>query len=124
MRNVLNRKINQISDFSNFYFSSYAEKQCGRQFWNAVEREPVETRVLNTTASKARYKPKQCNYRKMQQFFFSYNFSKFHFSVIFVTSSPQFSMYFHDNLKNKNRRIFVLFFPFYSEHSAPFIITF
>jgi len=50
----LNRKKNQISDFSNFYFSSYAEKQCGRQFWNAVEREPVETRVLNTTASKAR----------------------------------------------------------------------
>ena len=31
----------------------YAEKQCGRQFWNAVEREPVETRVLNPTASEA-----------------------------------------------------------------------
>ena len=27
--------------------------QCGRQFWNAVEREPVETRVLNPTASEA-----------------------------------------------------------------------
>ena len=37
-----------------FYFSSYEEKtQCGRQFWNAVEREPVETRVLNPTASEA-----------------------------------------------------------------------
>ena len=38
-------KKNQISDFSDFYFSSYEEKQCDRQFWNAVEREPVETRV-------------------------------------------------------------------------------
>ena len=35
--------------FSIFFFLKffYAEKQCGRQFWNAVEREPVETRVLN-----------------------------------------------------------------------------
>ena len=31
--------------------------QCGRQFWNAVEREPVETRVLNPNASEASYKP-------------------------------------------------------------------
>ena len=30
---------------------------------NAVEREPVETRVLNPTASEASYKPKQCRYR-------------------------------------------------------------
>ena len=35
------------------------------QFWNAVEREPVETRVLNPTASEASYKPKQRSYRKM-----------------------------------------------------------
>ena len=30
---------------------------------NAVEREPVETRVLNLTASEASYKPKQRSYR-------------------------------------------------------------
>ena len=32
---------------------------------NAVEREPIETRVLNPTASEANYKPKQRSYRKM-----------------------------------------------------------
>ena len=31
---------------------------------NAVEREPVETRVLNPTASEASYKSKQRSYRK------------------------------------------------------------
>ena len=31
---------------------------------NAVEREPVPTRVLNPTASKASYKPKQRSYGK------------------------------------------------------------
>ena len=31
---------------------------------NAVEREPVETRVLNPTGSEASYKPKQRSYRK------------------------------------------------------------
>ena len=31
---------------------------------NAVEREPVETRVHNPTTSEASYKPKQCSYRK------------------------------------------------------------
>ena len=30
---------------------------------NAVEREPVETRVLNPTASEASYKPKKRSYR-------------------------------------------------------------
>ena len=30
---------------------------------NAAEREPVETRVLNPTASEASYKPKQRSYR-------------------------------------------------------------
>ena len=32
-------------------------------FLNAVEREPVENRVLNPTASEAIYKPKQRSYR-------------------------------------------------------------
>ena len=31
---------------------------------NAVEREPVETRVLNPNASEASYKPKQLSYKK------------------------------------------------------------
>ena len=31
---------------------------------------------------------------------------------------------FDDNSKNKNRRIFLLFFPCYSAHSAPLITTF
>ena len=30
---------------------------------NAVEREPVETRVLNSIANEASYKPKQRSYR-------------------------------------------------------------
>ena len=34
-------------------FFPVKKTQCGRQFWNAVEREPVETRVLNPTASEA-----------------------------------------------------------------------
>ena len=34
---------------------------------NAVEREPVETRVLNPTASEASYKPKQRSYRKTRE---------------------------------------------------------
>ena len=48
-----------------FLFSSYAEKnnEAGN-FLNAVEREPVGTRVLNPTASEASYKPKQRSYRK------------------------------------------------------------
>ena len=54
---ILNGKKNQISDFSDFYFSS-----CGN------------------------------------------------FLVILVTSSPQFSMNFHDNLKNKNsKKIYFVF---------------
>ena len=31
---------------------------------NAVERKPVETRVLNPTAIEASYKPRQRSYRK------------------------------------------------------------
>ena len=46
--NLVFLSIQSIADFS-----SYTEKKCGRQFWNAVEREPVETRVLNPTASEA-----------------------------------------------------------------------
>ena len=37
---------------------------------DAVEREPVETRVLNPTASEASYKPKQRSYRTMNLNFF------------------------------------------------------
>ena len=39
---------------------------------NDVEREPVETRVLNPNASEASYKPKQRSYRKPKlKFFFN-----------------------------------------------------
>jgi len=47
---------------------------------NAVEREPVETRVLNPNASEASYKPEQRSYRKTKLrknnflFFFSGGF--------------------------------------------------
>ena len=34
---------------------------------NAVEREPVETRVLNPTASEASFKLKQRSYRKTKK---------------------------------------------------------
>ena len=39
---------------------------------NAVEREPVEPRVLNPNASEASYKPKQRSYKKtkLRIFFF------------------------------------------------------
>ena len=37
--------------------------------------------------------------------------------VILVTSSPQFLMNFHNNSKNKNRRIFLLFIPYYITYS-------
>ena len=42
-----------VDTFFFFFSIFFAEKQCGRQFWNAVERKPVETRVLNPTASEA-----------------------------------------------------------------------
>ena len=41
---------------------------------NAVEREPVETRVLNPNASEASYKPKQRSYRKTKSIFFRGDF--------------------------------------------------
>ena len=47
---------------------------------NAVEREPVETRVLNPNASEASYKPKQRSYKKTKLkkiiFFFSEEFGQ------------------------------------------------
>ena len=50
-------KMPNRQNVDNFFFFFlqffYAEKQCGRQFWNVVEHEPVETRVLNPTASEA-----------------------------------------------------------------------
>ena len=49
-QNAEKTKCRQFFFFLKFF---YAEKQCGRQFWNAVEREPVETRVLNPSASEA-----------------------------------------------------------------------
>ena len=41
---------------------------------NAVEREPVETRVLNPIASEASYKPEQRGYRKTKLKLFIYFF--------------------------------------------------
>ena len=43
---------------------------------NAVEREPVPTRVLKLNASEASYKPKQRSYRKtkLKQIFFHFYF--------------------------------------------------
>ena len=45
--NRLNRKKNQISDFSDFYFSSYAENNEADNSLKSVERKPVPTRVFN-----------------------------------------------------------------------------
>ena len=56
-----------------FYFflkNCYAKKQCGWQFWNAVEREPVETRVLNPTASEASQLRNNVVTEKRSNFFF------------------------------------------------------
>ena len=48
----------------------YAEKQCSRQFWNTVECEPVETRVLNPTASEASQLRSNVATEKRSKFFF------------------------------------------------------
>ena len=53
------------------------------QFCNAVEHEPVETRVLNPTASKASYKPKQRSNRKTKQTFFFLNIFSKMFTISF-----------------------------------------
>ena len=47
------------------FFELWRKNNEAGNFLNAVEREPVETRVLNPTASGASYKPKQRSYRKM-----------------------------------------------------------
>ena len=65
MRNVLNRKKNHISNFSDFYFFNYG---------------------------------------------------------YFCTQNYRFSMNFHDNSKNKNRKIYLFTFSFDSEHCAPYTI--
>ena len=41
------------------FFKLWRKNNEAGNFLNAVEREPVETRVLNPTASEASYKPKQ-----------------------------------------------------------------
>ena len=46
------------------FFDLWRKNNEAGNFLNAVEREPVETRVLNPTASEASYKPKQRSYRK------------------------------------------------------------
>ena len=48
------------------------------------------------------------------------NFTIFRVMVIFFTQTHQFSMNFHDNLKNKNRKIY---FSFVSTHCLSFIKT-
>ena len=49
------------ASFPNFFifFDLGRKNNEAGNFLNAVEREPVETRVLNPTASEASYKPKQ-----------------------------------------------------------------
>ena len=131
-RNRLNGKINQVSDFSDFYFSSHAEKNTvAENSLDAVEREPVLTGVLN---------PKACGVqggeapsKKKHKYFFE-EFFVFKFTWISDLTNFYFSSYGHfsvilwrhhhnscDNSKNKNRGIFLLFFSFYSAHSASFI---
>ena len=46
-----------------FSFELWRKNNEAGNFLNAVEREPVETRALNPTASEASYKPKQRSYR-------------------------------------------------------------
>ena len=58
-----------LSDASNIFYSTrefgYPNKiPPEKNHFNAVEREPIPTRVLNPNASEASYKPKQRSYRK------------------------------------------------------------
>ena len=56
---------------------------------NAVEREPVETRVFNPNASEASYKPKQGSYRKTKlHFFFRGDFGRGGFFLVDFTREP------------------------------------
>ena len=55
---------------------------------------------------------------------FTWNqFSDFYFSSC-GHFSEKIAPIFDDNSRKKNRRIFLLFFPLYLKHSAPFITTF
>ena len=45
------------------FFELWRKNNKAGDFLNAVEREPVETRVLKPTASEVSYKPKQRSYR-------------------------------------------------------------
>ena len=56
---------------------------------NAVEREPVPTRVLNTIASKASYKPKQRSYRKAKLIFFFMGFYPGTISSVLWHAGPE-----------------------------------
>ena len=110
---------------------------------NAVECEPVE-RVPKARTQKIFFGLKFFFFQNFNFYFIFLNFSNFHerseigwreiktkFQVfpIFIVramalfcddiSSPQFSMIFRDNSKNKNRRFFLLFFP--DTHSVSFI---
>ena len=53
-----------MQDFHMYVNVRYPDKIPQKITLNAIEREPVTTRVLNPNASEARYKPKQRSYRK------------------------------------------------------------
>ena len=44
----------------------------------------------------------------------------YYFIIIIFFQHPNFRWIFHDNLKNRNRRIFLSFFSFYPAHCASF----
>ena len=145
-----NGQRNPKSDFSDdFYFLSHGyvsvrvmardwstEKYCSRQFWNAVEREPVRlvSSIQKHGGSRGAAPLGGAGGQSPPQIFFFLKLKTFFLKIVWnvpekifidIGRKKKFWSYFSlfrvyqiDHIsKTKNRRIFLLFFPFYS---APF----
>jgi len=66
---------------------------------NAVELEPVETKVLNPNVSEASYKPKQRSYKKTKLIFFIFSFFSGGFGRGDFILEPYNQLLFNDEIK-------------------------
>ena len=151
VQNRLNRKKNQISDFSDIYFSNYdhfCSKNCQfsmnfhynskNENWKNLKYDFSDFSFSNYSGSKLfsgfffskvvkfTWKMRNVlNQKKNHESDFSdfYFPSYGHFLVILWRHHPNFRWIFHDNSKINNQRFFLLFFSFYSAHSPPSIRT-
>ena len=103
--------------FPIFLFELWRKNNEASNFLNAVEREPVETRALNPTASEASYKPKQRSYRKTKQHFFFFNFWNLHgrLEIGSLERRTNFQIFLF--------RVMVILVSFFWKKSPRFLIT-